>query len=788
MIPSLEGLRLLAQTVQTEMRNKTSETDQKIESAVTEFLKAYERNPRQLDEPTLFVFAQIMQLITNRDLQNRLLWKIVETFSRIWPKREQPRSLVERANAWISLIQSKLYVSHPVEIALQSFIKHLEKVENFSQVIGLELELAAIEGILLRDPNVPSHLRDQFLIVCDRFCRELLTRHHWGPFQEDTQNIPERMAMAARIKALASRCSPSQLPLLAQFQTTDVTAPSLLGKRMDPGRSYEQMDARAVKDNQVQLSRRTIPGEQIRTEMAFQLTNQTRKELSPTLEALQNAAYVQELQRTFNTNITVTPNVALNYEVSTTDSTKTGIPAFKTSNVQFGNMLKIELKDVGEIYIGQEPPNGRYIAHHTVFVRVFHPKGSESSLNTEEQLQKMHQLLSIVGLSQTLAAASEEEDKRNQVLCVIETYLPHLAFAIQNSAQFANLSADDLIAECVQLLPRQERDKMNQIFAEERKAGVQKVTTPFGNKVIKLSGVAERFRQAGGFGFFVGVTPTAAVSILKNGFVSAHMRNYAGFERPSTCHQDALAGGNEAIFLRAMNRAAVSRMEQGNPLLHAFPYINCCQIIVSPEVINFPHNAMHHNTYGLRNPRVEILNKEGSAVEVSGVDLLQSDDIVAFTEKESQEFHVDNEVMIRTGALPPTFIKKIIYQDPRKALRKYLEKKAPLQLLQSLDQAIIRGGHIEGELKEAIWRFLQSQGLFVEKKDAANNPYLSLKDFNSEYNFGNSAEALLKDNRKIIIDLLISNKLVDEDNRVFGSIPLDQFLIESTILKQEFFE
>ncbi len=744
---------------------------------------------------------------------------------------------------------------HQADRLLHAFENNLRTCSEFSEIEGLQQQLTRI-GMFIQANNkdVPKSTHLLFLKRCDSFSLRLLDAHKHledastHPFNLNAEGKPhsykdlkkpspipsstkpyqweKRLEMAAQVRALAASCPVKDHAFeeMKQFSAEQAAPLALIGKKMDAGVRYHRIDSDSVTDNHVILSQRVIqpaPGSsddpKLRSEMRFGVSLHTRQNMQHALKAMQEKAFIDSLSQSLRCKVNVEPSVVVRYEPGQTPaSSNAKIGEFQEGKAEMGHMLKIELEGIGEVLIGNEmSPSAAgatsgsiqsFIAHHTVLVRLYDKVGD--SPNKEEQLEKMHKALSVIGLSSVLNKGGTDQIRRNQVLQIMDTYVPHLSIPIRLSPESSSMDWQALQKHILELIPEEgqkfspdhegqiTRAELKEIFQRELSGAPLTEKTPLGKEVIKLQGVAEQMREAGAVGCFAGIhnNPAIVASLLKTGPIAAHERNYAGFPYASSCPEDAVTGGNEAIFVRLATHQSLTEMNDpvnSNVKLHNCPYIASYQMIVSLDVLNLPHNRMHTNSYGLYNPMAEI-HKPDANIAVSGVAVLKSDSPKAFVHQQNQDTKIDNEIMIRTGSLNPSYIRKIVYQDTREAVHSYLKAKGcPQDLLNELQQAIQKEGRIPASIEVKIVDFLKTAGLYEEKTEkdwstGGTKTFVALKDFTYHFNFGTTKLSdLLQDPKENLINELQKSGLID-NNTVYG-INIDDFIVKSNSLKEEFF-
>ncbi|MDB2613544.1 hypothetical protein N9Y92_00100 [Chlamydiales bacterium] len=636
---------------------------------------------------------------------------------------------------------------------------------------------------------------------CDDFSRLLLDQSvSIGPLRSNnnTQEMTDRMELAVEIRHACSSVPLDGKSLgMSDFSSTKAVSMTLIGCEMNTGTYCQDIDAAAVHQNQVQLTRvqkQSGEKEVLRTQLRFQLNPIKEKHLQRSLPAFDDAQFVEILSSQMGAKVTVQHDVKVPYEISESTS-RDGKPVKVTeSKAEFGNFTSIKIEGIGEILIGSEDMEsgqGRYIAHHTVLVRVEDSKLDESQLNTSDQLNKMNQLLATVGLSEVLTKSSTDGVKKARVMAVIEAYLPSLVMSIKLSENYINFDADALIRDVCELLPENNeagvgKTGMKEIFAKELEGEPKFEVDSFGNRHILLSSVVDNMRKEGALGFFAGVhsDPRVVTSVLTSGMLSSDARSSAGFKYPSTCQEDAITMGNGAVFARLATKGTIEKMQSGDLHLNECPYINTYQVVVDLDIAALPSNRMHHNSFGLMNPQAEV--GEGND-KVSGVQVLESQDPIEFTKQQNRNPTGDNEVMVRVGAISSGHIKRVVYQNPQKALVQYLQdKKAPKNLTDKIHQQIQKGGGIDGELKGAIEKFLSNEGLLEEKVNNWGGKTVEIKGFQSKFAFANDLGSLLVDPKKALITSMQEGNLIDGENK-FNGILIDDFIVEAEVYTEDLF-
>lgn len=711
---------------------------------------------------------------------------------------------------------------------LNHLMAQVESATSMSEISQLASELERMTVFLKTEQATPE-LKKQFLTVCDQFSSRLINHQQYKGTQsqqlplDGTRNWSDRIELSAKIRKLAASFLVGAAVLkMESFESANVPNMALVGNKMDPGIYYQNIDSQLIKDNQVVITRRKVFNSgaiETRTQMKLQLTAEARKNLDVTLQSLSDTKFVQALGRQFGAQIKVTENVNVNYEVSQSPASHGGIIEFKESSANFAHMTCIDIEGVGQILIGkedmhitgnkepQESSRGRYLAHHTVIVRLKNdPSTDEQAIDISTQINQMHQLFSAVGLSSILTTGTVEERQKSRVLQIIETYLPHLAVPLKNSGDFISRDALAMQQFCLELLPETANTDQGEITQQEMKAifkeemeELRTEKTIIGNEIPKLKGVAHRMRDEGAVGFFAGIhtSPGIVASLLKNGGLSADTRSSIGFKFPSTCQEDALTGGNEAIFVRLATKGAISHMGQKKAKLSDAPYIQTYQMIASLDAANLPHNSMHHNSFGLINPLAEVvIKKDNDSTVVSGRKILESENPIQFTKKQQQNFTIDNEVMLRIGALNPQYIQKITYQDSRKELINFLETNSyPSESLKKIfenpedskEKRVLKNGNIPNDVKLEIIDFLKKNKLVIEKDNwNKTEKYLSI-NINSEFKFGDNLEAYFIDPRLALIQELNKLQLIDGDNKIYGK-PVEDFIVETNTLTEKLFD
>jgi hypothetical protein len=203
-----------------------------------------------------------------------------------------------------------------------------------------------------------------------------------------------------------------------------------------------------------------------------------------------------------------------------------------------------------------------------------------------------------------------------------------------------------------------------------------------------------------------------------------------------------------------------------------------------------PNNKMHGNSYGIGNPLAEIVMRDSKGQvtsRVSGTKILKAENPIQYTRAQNQKFTVDNEVMLRIGALSPQHIEKITYQDPRKALLQFLvDKEAPEALTSEITSLISKGAKLDS-VKKDIELFLKDKGL-LEEKDNWNKTakVLNIVGMKSDFNFGSDLQNYLINPKQALIDELNKLGLIDKDGRIYGK-PIESFIVEANTLSKELF-
>ena len=728
----------------------------------------------------------------NKPIQVRL-WSKVSAF---FPK------IVKISDFVHGLLNPRVNIEY-IEERLKKFGKQLRACQSFQEVEYLGESLSHYKKILVeakpfsKIQEVTNPLNLLLLKACDQFSRQLLTRilldKKEHPLSE-ANNWEKRLVLAAQVRTLAA-ATPIRFHEMEEFSADQITPLTLAGKKMDPGIHYHPVDSNHLLNNRATLSQRIVYShnneKKVRWEFRCQLSHLTREQLSSSIQAFRDEAFIRILSKECGCQIKITNGEKVYYEsaLSNPDEPKA---EFKEGKADFANMIKIDFEGIGEVFIGDEAitPSFRSLSHHSLLVRLYEqaPDSMEGKIG-QERMEKMHRALALLGLSEILHKGSMEQVRRNQVLQIVDIYLPHLSYPLGHSIDFQGLSSTQLQKEIVDLLPDKHeteitKNAMREIFKSELSHPPQLETSPLGSQFIKLYRVAELVHQEGAVGCFAGVhdNPGVVASVIKTGLISSHERNYAGFPYASTCQEDSITGGNESVFVRLATGKMLEKMADGSMKLAECPYIQTYQIIVSLEIFNLPHNRMHTNSFGLINPLAEIVTKENKSI--SGASVLRSESPQIFVRSQNEDPTLDNEIMIRTGALSPLYIQKILYQDPREELLAYLKKHdAPLELLGKIENVINHGGVID---RLEIEDFLEKNHLKVESRDWRGHSILKLKDWKSEFNFPDRLDALLHDPKAELINELRKNNLISEDNKIYGR-QIENFIVKTKILKEEYF-
>jgi len=727
-------------------------------------------------------------------------------------------SLIEEESKVDFLNQVKeSFIAEPavLEKALNEFLSSWPEIISS---VKSEQELLEKIGVLIDLSESPvmgnlPHFFSHYAEVCDEVSKILLSQKLPSPLVIDRQTLVEQ---AVSLRAAASNIFIGQESLGIQFSQEKIPNLVLIGKKIDPGIHYQNIGNSHVADHQIQITKRAVKGLEKSeytptTELRFTLTPLARKEMEVFIKTLthpkENSPLITNIEQRFG-HLTVTPEHLTHFEISEAKPESEGFPEFKESETVFGKMLRIELDSVGEILIGNEEMSetpdkevlGRFIPHHTVVVRLYNDR-----LEIDDaQLKSMHKLLSLVGLSGTLIPTPDHVAQKSKIMDIVRMYVPDLIVPIQMSKQFQTCSPEQLKTEVIELLQTSVDTatgitalQMKDIFQKELSGGgIKRERCVLGSGVSKLSTVSEEMRKVGAYGFFAGISGGAGVvaSVLKSGFLTSGDKGLAGFAFPPTCLQDAVTGGNGCVFLRL---ATQGTLESEEFKLADCPYINMFQAIVSLDAANLPHSQMRHNSYGLQNPMTELTARNDQEA-ISGTTLLSSSNPIQFTKDQNQSPTVDNEVPIRTKALDASYITKITYQDPRKALLNYLQtfNDFPEPLLESLSTNINQEeGSVSLDLQKEIKDFLEKKGLIEHKPKDKGGEELFVLNFSKESQkiFGNNLDTLFQNPRWALKQEIIKNKLIDSNgnfldkNFLDRGISFNDFLIETNQLTKELF-
>jgi hypothetical protein len=444
----------------------------------------------------------------------------------------------------------------------------------------------------------------------------------------------------------------------------------------------------------------------------------------------------------------------------------------KLSTYQAGDALCLHFGGLAKVYIGHQHADKDRIKF------IFEKK---------PEPQDLQMLLSFLGLSSATTHMSEDATKKYKLNKALHFLFPKVGYEIERNAKLQSLPWELYIKEIEKAYPKELEEALpciNHLHLSDEIPGM---------RLLALGGIVETLKSKKATSFFVGVgssssmtaTARAVKGILQHGFMSSQARFDMGlFIRGASSGSDYQEGSSDSVFTRLLSESNSSEE------IKYFPFCGKFQFVVDLEAAKFMPYCYEEDLFGQR-VDTELYTSRPSLVELA--------------EKKQEEALEGNEVMFKE-MIPPKFIKKILYQDPRKELVEYIENNKALSIFFPLDVSdkmaylkehrlelvhlMIENGQIRFNrpvLRELKYKDLSISDWLEDKekcRELINFALEQAHDFFPEgYDHPAQQEMYLRRNIEKLVSELLKRKLVEitpevENELYLWGTPLPQLFVD----------
>ena len=462
------------------------------------------------------------------------------------------------------------------------------------------------------------------------------------------------------------------------------------------GAHFSSLDTGILKGGNIKIFQRNIDGED-KDIMFFRMSQFARKDLQNNLDHIANNldAFMDNLPENLRSQVKITE---VPYFFKGPD--KNGVFKDKKGfQPEDANAIEIEFKGIGKVIVGNSPHYG--CLYNDVSVEI------DSNLPNGEGVERMHQMLSVLGCGPILGAQRTEDDERLKIALVFRTFYPAEANTLERQNDFYELPVGELKNRIIDQQP-----EMKNIFKKyDKKNMMSKVEIYPGKTAWAMKDIGDQMRNNGAKGLWMGVgegisfpeVSNMIASILQKGAISSQDRLEAGvIIQGASPKADLQKGGGDRVFTRLVNDNTDKHIKDHISKEYGYvegPYYSgCVQILFDLDVLNRGGYAYNEDRYGVRNPE-DVKYEENYA---------QRQNMIQFAGEADGK---SNEVMVK-NRIGPEFIRGLVVQDEgaKKELLKTLREADPPVIKvvkgmehingKSLDEFV----HIASEFTADMWK------------------------------------------------------------------------------------
>lgn len=271
-------------------------------------------------------------------------------------------------------------------------------------------------------------------------------------------------------------------------------------------------------------------------------------------------------------------------------------------------------------------------------------------IDKDKSVYDVHEMMTFLNLDDAFRTSSEDDIQRLKIGHLYRTFYPCEATLLERCEEYFELPIDELKARVISINPQ-----MQSIMEEMLPKMTTKNILP-GRLRYAIPQISKMVYERGGRMLVSTITGASHssqeayqrfASILKMGLISSDVRYRNGMTvgglSPSS---DFYTGGADSVFTQFLTEKEFTEKMSLNNL-----YYGQLRVLISLDALNTGSYQYHSDSYGTRrldDPSFDFSNT-----------YLNRENILNFTEQESQYFHHGNEVMLKER-LDPSLIKGVI--------------------------------------------------------------------------------------------------------------------------------
>lgn len=288
----------------------------------------------------------------------------------------------------------------------------------------------------------------------------------------------------------------------------------------------------------------------------------------------------------------------------------------------------IKFPDIGEVIIGDTP--SIITRYNNVQVKI------PPNLPPGEGLQRVHHMLSALGLGSLLCPQRQVDDERLKIAHLFRTYYPKEAYAMERQKEFYEWPLEVLKSKIVATCPDMQKrfDKYLKDFPEL----MQLVEIAPGQKAWAITDLHTQLKQEGAWGLMAGTSGSSETMalILRDGPLSTETRFNAGaIVQGASAIRDINAGSGNQVFTRCVG----NNLKDFTP--YSFNLSGNFQVLYDLEAINRGGYAYQADEYGTKDP--STYGNRGNLIDFA----------------KNLSTKSNNEVMLKSK-IPPEMIRRIL--------------------------------------------------------------------------------------------------------------------------------
>lgn len=436
---------------------------------------------------------------------------------------------------------------------------------------GEQYEAAAIKGTTT-NPNNRTKLHQTYDKAAEAYTREGRV--------EDTFRV--RAKVASELKMSSTH------PLHKMNAAIEEKVAQQEGIAREFGAHFSGLDTGVVKGGNIRINRRNIDGMQ-KDVMEFRMSQFARRDLQANLHQIENnlTAFIDSLPPELKTQVTIT-------EIPYTfKGNENGVFSDAQGLSPRGaQAIQIEFPGIGKVIIGNTQGYG--CLYNNVSVEI------DANLADGVGLDRMHQMLSVLGCGPILAEQRPQDDERMRFAVLVHTMFPKEAVQLERTKEFYELPLKDLkIQVRAFLVSKYDPDQIDAILNKyEQPDMMKKVEIYPGKSVWAVCDLGDQMRSKGAKGLMMGITKLEHIAyMLTYGCLSSQDRLQAGMMvMGASTLRDLMSAGGDTAFARLINDMLI------NEEITSFDFCGDYQLLIDLDACNQGAYGFDDDGFGVKNP------------------------------------------------------------------------------------------------------------------------------------------------------------------------------------------